>query len=349
MKRPKKHALILILSMSLFFVTLCSSLASGAAKASTPLRAERTLRISWTVAYAPDHPYSPAADAFKEYVEEHTDGRILVELYPAGQLGNDTELFEMLQMGTLDIHLCASPVIANFTNAMIGCDMPFIFRNNMEVMYEVLQGQTGQYLLQRLEEEIPTVKPLSYMYQPFRHFVLNKEAQSLADLKGLKLRCMQSPIHMEIFSTLGMKPVTMAYGDCYGALQQRTIDGMENDVLGVATSKFNEVAKYLVISGHFNNVPVVIMSGKTFEALSPSDQQIMREAAAKATEASYKTTIEQGERYIGLLKDSGMEIIEIDMAPLYAAVQSMIDKYCSEVPEVKRMVNAVNEALATAR
>lgn len=259
-------ALILTLAMALTLAacggnnggTSAPPAASPDADQSAPSGESTTLRLAWTVAYQDDHPYTVAAESFKQYVEENTDGRVKVELYAGGQLGGDVEMMEMLQMGTLDVAVTSTPTIANFTDVLVGCDMPYIWHNDLQAMYSVLtEGDIGRRLLDRMQEEVGIVG-LSFLYQPFRHFYTNKPIETLNDMAGLKLRCMQTPVHMAIFEALGCKPVSLTYNDIYSAMQQNTIDGFESDAMGGTASKFYEVADYLTISGHFNTTEICL-------------------------------------------------------------------------------------------
>lgn len=306
--------------------------------------AELVLKLAWTVAYDEVHPYTVAAETFKSYVEENTDGRIQVELYAGGQLGGDSEMMEMLQVGTLDVAVTSTPTIANFTDVLVGCDMPFIWENDLGAMYSVLtDSDLGRTLLDRLQEETGIVG-VSFLYQPFRHIFTNKAITSLSDLSGLKFRCMQSPVHQEIFTAMGMNPVTLAYNDVYSAMQQGTIDGFESDAVGAITSKFYEVSSDMTISGHFNNTMVLLMSDAAYSGLDEADQQIIMEAGEQAAAASYECSVEQGDKAIETLQENGVTVHEIDMEEIYDAVQSVIESY-SSIPEVAELVEAAREAV----
>lgn len=302
--------------------------------------AKKTLRLSWTVAYLKDHPYSVSADTFKKVVEEKTNGEIKVDLYPGGQLGGDRDLFESIQMGTLDVAINSTPVIAGFTKVLVGADMPFIFENDYDLMWAAKMGEPGKKILARLEDETG-VKALTFLFQPFRHFYTNKHITKLEDFQGLKIRAMETPVHLDIFRAMGASPTTLPYNDIYSAMQQGTIDGFESDVIGAVASKFYEVAKHLTISGHFNNAVVLIMSPITFDGLTPAEQKIMQEAADAAAKAAFDVTVRENDRYVQEMANQGMTITEIDMEPVYASVQPVIQKYTAEVPEVKTFVEDV--------
>ena len=307
--------------------------------------AETTLKLAWTVAYDEKHPYTVAAETFKQYVEENTDGRIAVELYAGGQLGGDAEMMEMLQLGTLDVAVTSTPTIANFTDVLIGCDMPYIWEGDLQAMYNVLtDSEVGRHLLDRLQEETGIVG-LSFLYQPFRHIFTNKEITSLEDMKGLKFRCMQTPVHQEIFTAMGMNPVALAYNDIYSAMQQGTIDGFESDAVGAVTSKFYEVSKFMTMSGHFNNTMVLLASDGTYNALSEDDQAVLAAAGEAAAKASFDCATAQNDAAIATLEENGLTVNSIEMDGIYEAVQSVIEQY-QDIPEVTELVEAAKAEVA---
>jgi len=303
----------------------------------------KKLRLGWVVARNPDHPYTAAAETFAKVLNEKTNGRIQVDLYPGGQLGGDVEMFEQIRLGSLDAGVISAPPIAGTTKVLIGPDMPYIFNNDLDLAYKALTGPAGQKLLQKLETAVG-VKALAHLYQPFRHFFTNKPINKLEDMKGLKIRVMQTPVHIDIFKALGASPTPLPYNEIYTAMQTGTIDGFESDVIGSVTSKHYEVSKYITISGHFYNAFVLLMSKKAWDQLSPEEQKIAQEAANEAAKATLEVSKRVSDQYFKMLKEKGMTVNQIDLKPFIEATKPVIDKYSAEVPEVKEFVAAV-EAL----
>lgn len=300
----------------------------------------KKLRLAWSVALQEDHPYTVAAQTFKKVVEEQTKGAFQVDLFPGGQLGGDADVFQAIQMGNIDVSVLSAPVIANTSKVLVGADMPYIFDNDYDLLYKAETGDVAKQLLQKLDQAA-SVKSLAFVYQPFRHFFTNKEIKSIADLKGMKMRTMQSPVHIDIFKALGTTPTPIAYGDVYTAMQAGSIDGFESDVVGAYTSKFYEVAKYVTVSGHFNNAIVLMMSQKAWKGLTPDQQKAVQTASEEAAKASLQTTKASNDKYMQLMKDKGIKINTIDMKPFKEAVKPIIDKYSKDIPEVKAFVDSV--------
>jgi|GEM_PF-271201 len=302
----------------------------------------KKLRLSWTVAYDKDHPYTIAAETVKSVLEEQTKGAITVDLFPGGQLGGDADLFQAVQLGSIDIVVLSAPVIAATTPVLTGADMPYLFNYDYDLMYQAESGPAGQKLLKRLEEEVKGIKALSFLYQPFRHIMTVKEIKSIADMKGLKFRTMQSPVHVEIFKALGMNPTPVPFNDVYTSLQSKVVDGHESDVIGTFINKFHEVAKYITISGHFNNAVVLLISEKTYNSMTPDEQKAMQDAAAAAAKATMDGTKRAEEQYMEKLKQGGAVVSNvITQEELAKATEGVLQKYYNEIPEVKEFVDAV--------
>ena len=186
---------------------------------------------------------------FKELVEKESNGRITVELFGDGQLGNDKSMMEALQMGTLDMTMPSSSPVSEFTKAFLAFDLPFLF-TTPEQADKVLDGASGQDILKTLDTV--NIMGLCYFENGFRNVPNSKHAvKSVTDLSGLKIRTMQNPIHLETFKLWGANPQPMAFNEVFTALEQKTLDGQENPNTLIFDAGFYEAQKYLTISRHF--------------------------------------------------------------------------------------------------
>lgn len=307
-------------------------------------KAEKVFRFAWTNTYDTDHPYSAVAAAFATYVEEASEGKMVVELYPAAQLGAERELFEMLLMGSLDFGIISAPMVSNFSDATFGLEMPYIWGTDgtkaMSKMKKVLNSDIGNIILEGIEKDLD-IKALSYAYQPFRHVWLNTKLNTWTDVAGLKLRSMEVDSNLKLWKAVGFSPVAMAFSDVYTQIQQRTIDGMESDYIGFYTNSLNEVCKYGYVSSHFNNTPIIFGASKNFESLNADEQKIIRDASSHASDWSYEVTERQEAIYRQKIIDSGVEIFEMDLSPLIEKVQPMIKEYCEKSKICESFVEAV--------
>lgn len=342
----KKILVVLLIILTLFIIVGCgagNTKKQEASKDATENSQNITIKFGYVVQYNPDHPYTYVAEKFANLIKEKSHGRIKVELFPGGQLGGDRDMFEALQLGTLDAGCISTPVVAGFSNSLIGLDLPWLFDGNLDFMYEILSGPMGEKLAKRVEEDTK-VKLLAFSYQPFRHFWSKKPLKSVDELKGLKFRVMETPVQVDTFSALGTAPTPLPYGDIYTAMQMGTIDAFECDVMGVYTSKFYEVSKYMTNSGHTNNVPALFMSLKKWESLSSEDQNIVLDAAKEATQATKDFSKTITDKYIEKLKSEGVTFGEFnDANKLKELTKGVYDKYMQKDPIIKELVEEVQK------
>lgn len=309
--------------------------------ASAEQEPEIVLRIGHGSAEFEDHPITIHCNAMKEYIEEKTNGRIRVEIYPGGQLGDTKSLFEMVQMGMLDFTIVPVPMMGAFTDALVGMDMPYLFRGDYEMIYKALKSDAGREMLANVEADTG-VKALGYSFHCWRHFFTNKQITSLEDCKGMKLRVMETSIQQAIFQSMGFAPTAISLADLYQSIQQGTVDGATFDFIGGVSENYYEVCKYVTKSGHIAFSSVTAMSLPTYNNLSEEDRKIVEEAAAYAEDVTYEKVQILEPIYEEKLKELGVEVIEIDLEPFYETTQTVIDRFCAESERVKKFVDAVN-------
>ena len=250
-----------------------------------------------------------AAKFFKPYVEQHTDGEIIVELYPNGQLGGDRQVIEAVGLGTIHMTIPAVAVLSGFDPHFQVFDLPFLFKSRQEA-YDALDGELGT----KLNELLPPlgIKNLAYAENGFRMITNNRgPVTKPADLKGLKIRTMENPIHMATFRALGANPTPMSFGELYTALQQKTVDAEENPIPLIYTSKFYEVQKYCSLSGHVYAATALLVNDDWFNSLPEKHQKVLQDAAKIYRTEQRKISAQQDKEMIESLKKNGMIVNEI--------------------------------------
>lgn len=294
----KKYNVLLILSV--LFVLCAFSLSANAV----------TLTYSHVV--MPETSLNKAALKFEAIVEKETNGEVQVEVYPSAALGGNREVLEGLQMGTIAMTSPAMAPLAQFTDATVLFDLPYLF-SNAEVAQKVLQGEIGQSILKDLESA--GFKGLVYFTQGYRHVTNSVRAiKAPEDFKNLKIRNMQNPVHMAHFKAMGASPIPMAFSEVFTALQQKTIDGQENPYENNKLMAFTEVQKYISETGHLYDPVPLLISMPIWESLSAEHQAIIQKAAIEARdyqlnilhvlENNIKTDLEKaGKNVIVLAKD----------------------------------------------
>jgi len=282
------------------------------------------IRVGYIVPETQSH-HIIMRDVFKKDIETKSNGRITVELYPNGQLGGDRELIESVQLGTLEMAIPASSVFAGFDKRFQVLDLPFLFKSK-EVAFAALDGELGK----KLDEILPKhgMINLGYAENGFRHITNNrKPIHTPDDLKGLKLRTMENPLDIAFFKLLGANPTPMNFGELYTALQQGTVDGQENPIALVYTSKFYEVQKYYSLTGHVFS-PIMLVANKSFIDKLPEDlREIVMEAGRKFCVEQRKLADVQEKEYLEALKATGMQINELTPEEKAAFVEATLPAY----------------------
>ena len=244
-------------------------------------------------------------------------------------------MMEMLQLGTLDVAVTSTPTIANFTDVMVGCDMPYIWKNDLGAMYSVLtDGEVGRQLLDRLQEETGIVG-VSFLYQPFRHIFTNKAISSVADFKGLKLRVSNDPVMNGMVEGLGANPTVVSFGELYSALQTGVVDGAEQPIANYKSNAFPEVANNLILDGHTLGAVQAVITDNAWNKLTENQQAAVMEAAAdtQAFNADLSETAEN--KVLDELKSSGCNVVDVpDKTPWQEACAKVISENTSDQAEL---------------
>ncbi|AET69716.1 tripartite ATP-independent periplasmic transporter solute receptor, DctP family [Desulfosporosinus orientis DSM 765] len=301
----------------------------GGEKPAASTGSDQTITIKVGHVLAPDHPYTIGLKKFGELVEQKTQGKVKVEVFHSSQLGNERDMIEALQLGTQQMALVSTAPLASFTKEFLVFDLPFIF-NDSQSAHKVLDGEIGQGILNSLESQ--GIIGLSYWENGFRHVTNNtRPINKPEDLKGLKIRLMENPIHMDTFRTMGADPTPMAFGELFTALQQGTIDGQENPIPIIWTSKFYEVQKQLSLTGHFYAAAPLLVSKTFFDGLAPEYQNAIKEASIEARDYERDLIAQQETEFLGKLKDQGVNVIEVDKSLFKEAVKPVYSKYEGEI------------------
>jgi len=227
----------------------------------------------------------PTMRAMKEYfvkpIEEGSQGRIKVELYPNAQLGGDREISEGVQMGTIQMAIPASAPLAGFDKRVQVLELPYLFTTK-QAAFEAADGILGEKLNSYLAAKGMLI--LGFQENGFRHVTNNRgPVRTPADLKGIKIRTMENPIHLAFFKAVGANPTPMSWGELYTALQQGTVDAQENPYAMIVDGKFYEVQKYVSETGHVFSFEVLIANKKFMDNLPADLNELVVKSAREAT------------------------------------------------------------------
>ncbi|MCG0275488.1 MAG: TRAP transporter substrate-binding protein [Thermosediminibacteraceae bacterium] len=326
-----KKAVVVLLAIMLIGISV--GCGGGSEKGSAESKPKYELHAAYSTPDSEYDQHSRLFKIFKEEVEKRTNGEIKVVLHPAGELGGEREYIEMLQSGDLAFADLAASVLSGFTDALRFLDMPYLFEDGEEA-YEFFKSDIAKEKLKKLEE-IGLVG-LALSTAGSRNFltVKDKPINSVDDLKGLKIRVMETPMHIEAMKLFGAQPTPMAYTECYQALQTKTIDGMENQIPTYISARLYEVAPNYAIVGWFHQNHVFLASKKIMDELPEEYQQIIKEVAEDAANQVSEWTVNFDKNEgINKLKELGVNITYPDTTPMFEKAKVLKEKYKDVIGE----------------
>lgn len=296
--------------------------AAGSAFAQTT-----TLKIGY--ATTPESHYGVGSKVFCDEVEKNTQGRFKCQHFPNSALGGEREQIEAVQLGTQDLVNTSTGPVGNFVPEVKIVDIPFLFRD-YDHARKVMDGPIGQDILAKFPSK--GIIALGWTENGFRHMTNSKrDIVKPEDAKGLKMRTMENKVHMDGYRTFGILPTPMAFPELFGALQQGTVDGQENPIPVILSSKFAQVQKHLSLTGHVYSPALLLLSPKVWNKLSDADKKVFTEAAKKASVAQRAKVNEDEDKGIAQLEAQGMKVIKkVDGDAFRAALKPAYASYAKE-------------------
>lgn len=323
---------------------LTALLCSSAMLLSAAVHAEEINRHNFKIAFvqAKDHPHGLGAQKFAEIIKEKSGGKMKVMVFASGTLGGDAQVISSVQGGTVDMTLVTPGLLSGIEKGFALYGLPFLFQDTEEVD-AVLDGPAGQNLLTTLEPH--GIIGLGYWDHGFRHVTNSKHpVEKVEDLKGLKLRLQQIPTAIESFRALGASVVPLSFTELYTAMETRTVDGQENPLAAIETSKFYEVQKYLSLTGHFYDPLVAIFSKRTWDKLNETERELVRSASLEAQAYERNVSREMAVSSREALAKHGMQINEVapaEIERMREQVRPTVEKLVAEYgPELMAEMNA---------
>lgn len=289
-----------------------------------------TMRIAHTT--APTHPYTTMAQKLADSVKSKSNGSMVITIHPASQLGGERDLMEGLQLGTVDMMSCSLGVAASFVPELNLMNLPFLFRDAKHYT-EVSNGPIGQRLLKAVE---PKRLVGLGLYAPVFRVPMNgvRPIASPADFKGLRMRLMEVPLHMDTYKALGASPLPLPFGELYTALQLKTVDGNENAPATLYSERFYEVQKYVSLLPVFSNGAILLMSQATWNKLTPQQREIVTSSVPDALAVGDRDYLAMDEKGLTVMKGAGLGInTPTDLTPFREAVKPIYGKYLEKMPD----------------
>ncbi|WP_028306421.1 TRAP transporter substrate-binding protein [Desulfitibacter alkalitolerans] len=253
-----------------------------------------------------------AAQRFAELVDEKTNGTVKIELYPNSTLGNDRDMAEGMQMGSVDFALIAG-VIGNFEPSFQILELPYLIEDE-EHLRKVIYGPIGEQLAANLLES-SNIRALTYWERGPRQLTTNKPVNSVADVQGLKLRVAEIPPWVAAWRAIGANPTPMAWGEVYSALEQGVVDAQENPIPYIHANHVYEVQSHIAMTSHKFEYVTLSMSNRTYEKLTPEQQQAIYEAARESAEYQNQLVAELTDKLLDdMVNNKGITVTYPDVS-----------------------------------
>jgi tripartite ATP-independent transporter DctP family solute receptor len=284
----------------------------------------------------PGSLFQKSADEFARRANAKLGAKAKIVVYGSSQLGGDKEMIQKLKLGTLDMAL-PSTVMSSEVDLFGIFEMPYIVKDRDH--------------MHRIEKEIfwPSLEPaaekkglrvLAVWENGYRHITNNKHPIKVpADLQGIKLRVPEGKWRVKMFAAYGANPSPMKFSEVFTALQTGVMDGEENPLTQIYSAKFQEVQKYLSLSGHVYTPAYLTVGMRKYDAL-PADVRKILEDTAKETQAFvYQTAARDDEDLLGKLKAAGMQVNEVDKDAFVKASKPIYDEFGKEVAGAKELID----------
>ncbi|MFU2077812.1 sialic acid TRAP transporter substrate-binding protein SiaP [Avibacterium endocarditidis] len=284
-----------------------------------------------------------AVEFFAKEVKDKSQGKIEIAIFPSAQLGDDRVMLKQLKDGALDFTLAESARFQIFYPEAEVFALPYMLKNFDVAKKAVLETNFGKNLFAKINKELG-VSVLSIGYNGTRQTTSNRPINSIADMKGLKLRVPNAATNLAFAKYVGATPTPMAFSEVYLALQTNAVDGQENPLPTIQAQKFYEVQKYLALTNHILNDQLYLISNETLDELPDDLKTVVKEAALKAADYHSKLFVDGENELIAFFQEKGVTVTKPDLAPFKAALQPYYDEYLKKNGEVgKQAVAEISE------
>lgn len=285
---------------------------------------------TWRLAHccADGSHFDVGAERFAELLAEYSGGAIEVDVFPDGQLGQETEVIQSVQRGTIELTFIGHDPLAQFTETTTLLSLPYVFDDH-DHAFELLEGELGEHLEQELSAS--SLHVLGWGHNGARVYTNNERPiEEPGDLQGLRIRSPENPVNLAITDTLGGAGVAMPYGDVYSALQQGTIDGQENAVVNIAPANLQEVQDYMSMTHHLLSFTVLLVNEDLLAGLDDDLRDAVERAAADAMVEQRSHSEQVTDELIAEMEEAGVAVNWPDLDAFREATRPVHDRYVGE-------------------
>jgi tripartite ATP-independent transporter DctP family solute receptor len=270
------------------------------------------------------HPVHKTMEYLAQRAWELSEGKLKIEIFPSEQLGNEKECIEALQLGYLAMTKTSTGPMEAFVPRIRIFGIPYLFRDDAH-FWQVAQSPIGKELL--VAGQDMGLRGLCYYDAGFRSFYAKKAINSPADLKGLKIRVMNSVMAMDMVKTMGGSPTPISWGELYTSLDQGVVDAAENNPPSFDTSRHFEICKNYTLDEHVYLPDMLVISARIWEGLSEDQQAILQQAIDESVEKGHEYWAAAVQASMKVVEDAGVKVIRPDKKPFQDAVRPMWERF----------------------
>jgi tripartite ATP-independent transporter DctP family solute receptor len=280
---------------------------------------------------ADDSNQGRAVKYFADDLAKRTGGKLRAKGFANASLGSDIQMQNALIGGAQEMMVGSTATLVGIVKDFGVYDLPFLFNNEAEAD-AVLDGPFGQKLAARLQEK--GLVGLAYWENGFRNLTNTKRpVNKLEDLQGIKLRVMQNPVYIDMFNSFGANAIPLPFSELFTALETKTVDGQENPVNTIASSKFYEVQKYLAITKHVYSPWIILASKKWWDGLNATERKALQDSATASRAFERKDSREAALKAVDFLKEKGMQVTLVsdkELGRMREKAKPAFDKFSAE-------------------
>jgi tripartite ATP-independent transporter DctP family solute receptor len=275
----------------------------------------------------PGNPIVITEHFIKQEIEKQSNGRMQVRIYDSGRLGGETDNIERVRLGTIEMADVSTAVLGNFLEPFFVFDLPFLF-DDYDHQKRALTGEVGQYINKELERI--GIKGLGYYVSPARNLYTRKPVNAIEDLKGMKIRVMESKIMQQTINSFGSFAIPLSFHELYNALQQDVVDGAENNPSQYLSCAHTDLCKYYTLTEHFRVPTIIVMPLSFYKGLSDENRTIIDRVMQASLDFWDSTAAAIEKEVFEKIKAQGVTIGTIDKAPFRERVRPIYDAFISK-------------------
>lgn len=267
-------------------------------------------------------------------LREISGGKLGLQIYPNGQLGNELPMVEGVALGTIDLAVPSHAAFANFVKEYQLLDMPFLIRD-----YAHLARVAGTPAIAQLATAAQArgFRVLGLYSSGVRHLMTRDAVTTMAELRGKKIRTQQNPVHVAAFNAFGANATPLAYGELYSAIQVGVVDGAEAAYTNFVAQKFYEVAKHWTTVGWLSLTAPIVLSERKYQSLTPDLRNALMQAGEESAVFERQFVVDGEAKLVEEVRARGVTITDPDKAPFQAAARPLYDRFLQTAADKARL------------